>query len=1038
MQVKRIVSVLYWLFLVWVTVAKAEEIKTVPLYSGRVGSFASPTRIAVNPKLKRIYVTCQDSDNIAVIDGVSNSITGAVSVGRSPLGIAVDPDAGRIYISNQGDDTVSVIGEQNLTIIATVKVGGSPGEIAVDSKGNRVYVVNGEDNSVSVVDGSNFTVVTTVKVGKDPRGIAVNTDANEIYVANNVNDTISVIKGQDYSVVSIDNVAVLKNVSISGNNKPNGIGFDPNAKLLYVANAGTNTVNVIDTKTFKIVATTPVGNQPQRIAINPNTGRAYVSNLVSHTVSVISSRNYDVVDTIDGIGGFPGDIAIDPIAGRLYLKTDANDVYAIDAGSGRVLRQITFWGGLSEIRTNASGERLYIADRSADSVVAVDPQTLLITATGYGGRNTRGIGINDRMNEIYVANGYGYFDDVNTFILDGVTLKRIDSVETGGSTNTVGIDNQRDRVYIAVGWGNKVMVVDGKSHRVIKETIQVGTGPVSVAVNSETNKIYVVGEDSNTVSVIDGDRLEVIATVRVGGSPQGVAVNSKTNRIYVSNWSSNSVSVIDGNSSTVINTIKVGSQPRGIATNPRTNEVYVANYWGSTVSIIDGNTQRVVANVNTGRHPWGVAVHPQRDTIYVTNYGEGSITVISDLIRGAFPTPPLVSPASDEAVYSLTPTLRWTSVSNAVSYVVQVAEDVGFNKVIVDESNVKALQYTISSGILQYSKLYYWRIKARYSKGLSDWSSTWNLNVGGPSFALSLSKGLNFISLPLKPDTPYTARAFLKKLEATLVIRYDAPSQTFVPFVPEASQIDGFVIEGGQGYIVNVLGGKQVLFTGTFWTNAPPASPEPSADKENIVWAFAVAGVISAEANLEWPFGELQVMVRNQRTGRISQSALLSDKGEFATAFVDMNRKGVIRAGDTLEITVRNSREELVSVPLVREISEIDLAKATVVVNLSVGEVIPSQSQLFQNYPNPFNPETWIPFQLAESAEVTIRIYNVAGQLVRTLNLGSKSAGRYLDKKRAAYWDGRNEQSEKISSGVYFYSIEAGIFKATKKLIVTK
>ncbi|MBC8273751.1 MAG: T9SS type A sorting domain-containing protein, partial [Chloroflexi bacterium] len=99
---------------------------------------------------------------------------------------------------------------------------------------------------------------------------------------------------------------------------------------------------------------------------------------------------------------------------------------------------------------------------------------------------------------------------------------------------------------------------------------------------------------------------------------------------------------------------------------------------------------------------------------------------------------------------------------------------------------------------------------------------------------------------------------------------------------------------------------------------------------------------------------------------------------------------------------------------------------------------IPSQSQLFQNYPNPFNPETWIPFQLAESAEVTIRIYNVAGQLVRTLNLGQKTAGRYLDKTRAAYWDGRNEQNEKISSGVYFYLIEAGNFRATKKLVVAK
>jgi len=291
----------------------------------------------------------------------------------------------------------------------------------------------------------------------------------------------------------------------------------------------------------------------------------------------------------------------------------------------------------------------------------------------------------------------------------------------------------------------------------------------------------------------------------------------------------------------------------------------------------------------------------------------------------------------------------------------------------------------------------------------------------------------------MKPDVPYTARTFAEKLDSTLVIRYDAPSQEFVPFVPEASKTDGFVIEGGQGYIVNVLEEKQVTFRGTVWTNTPPASPKQIPDKENTIWAFAVAGFVSTESDLSEPFSELRVTVKNQRTGQLSQCVLTDDMGEFAIAFVDMSRKSVVvEAGDMLEITVTNSREQLVSAPVVREVSKIDLAKATIVVNLRLGEAIPSQSQLFQNYPNPFNPETWIPFQLAESAEVTIRIYNVAGQLVRVLNLGQKAAGWYLDKDRAAYWDGRNEYNERISSGVYFYSIEAGNFRATRKLVVAK
>jgi hypothetical protein len=79
---------------------------------------------------------------------------------------------------------------------------------------------------------------------------------------------------------------------------------------------------------------------------------------------------------------------------------------------------------------------------------------------------------------------------------------------------------------------------------------------------------------------------------------------------------------------------------------------------------------------------------------------------------------------------------------------------------------------------------------------------------------------------------------------------------------------------------------------------------------------------------------------------------------------------------------------------------------------------------LYQNYPNPFNPETWIPFQLAAPVDVTIRIYVQSGQLVRTLRLGHKEAGIYLEKSKAGYWDGRNDAGEQVASGVYFYQLD--------------
>ena len=99
---------------------------------------------------------------------------------------------------------------------------------------------------------------------------------------------------------------------------------------------------------------------------------------------------------------------------------------------------------------------------------------------------------------------------------------------------------------------------------------------------------------------------------------------------------------------------------------------------------------------------------------------------------------------------------------------------------------------------------------------------------------------------------------------------------------------------------------------------------------------------------------------------------------------------------------------------------------------------VPSETALLPNYPNPFNPETWIPYHLSDPAEVTLSIYSAEGRLVRTLALGHQAAGIYESKSRAAYWDGRNSVGERVASGLYFYTLTAGDFAATGKMLIMK
>ena len=100
--------------------------------------------------------------------------------------------------------------------------------------------------------------------------------------------------------------------------------------------------------------------------------------------------------------------------------------------------------------------------------------------------------------------------------------------------------------------------------------------------------------------------------------------------------------------------------------------------------------------------------------------------------------------------------------------------------------------------------------------------------------------------------------------------------------------------------------------------------------------------------------------------------------------------------------------------------------------------LLPQETTLLANYPNPFNPETWIPYQLAKPADVNVSIYTTDGALVRTLALGHQATGVYQSRGRAAYWDGRNTLGEPVASGVYFYTLTAGEFTATRRMLILK
>ena len=113
-------------------------------------------------------------------------------------------------------------------------------------------------------------------------------------------------------------------------------------------------------------------------------------------------------------------------------------------------------------------------------------------------------------------------------------------------------------------------------------------------------------------------------------------------------------------------------------------------------------------------------------------------------------------------------------------------------------------------------------------------------------------------------------------------------------------------------------------------------------------------------------------------------------------------------------------------------------ARGLQVLEQLLATLVPKSTALLANYPNPFNPETWIPYRLAKGSDVQLRIYDTQGRLVRHLDIGHQAAGLYQTRSRAAYWDGRNEMGEAVASGLYFYTLTAGDFSATRRMLILK
>jgi len=304
-------------------------------------------------------------------------------------------------------------------------------------------------------DAGVVTTLTLEPAGSQPVALAVNSSTGRIYVANAASDNLSVIDGASSTVIA----------TIPVGSAPHGVAVDPRANRVYVANSGSNELTVIDGGSNKAIATLPVGKEPWDLAADPNTGRVFVGNRGDGTVSVIDGR-YNLRIGIVSVGDLPTAVAVDPDAGRVYVvSSGSGDLSVIDGVSTLLIDTVPLTGGSSgkagDVAVDSGSNRMYVATAAAEAGDAAGGTIEVIDASNHA---------------------------------------LIGSIAIPGSAEALAVDPASGRIYVGSSSDDRMWVVDARTD-VVTSVVGLGSGLSAVAV-APAGGVYVAHADSASLSLV--------------------------------------------------------------------------------------------------------------------------------------------------------------------------------------------------------------------------------------------------------------------------------------------------------------------------------------------------------------------------------------------------------------------------------------------------------------------------------------------------------------------------------------------------------
>jgi YVTN family beta-propeller protein len=278
--------------------------------------------LAPNSSTGRLYVASREIDRLTVIDAASRQILASVAVGAFPSAVAVNETTNLVYVANRDGGSVSVVDGASHQVTATLRLqpGFNPESVAIDPRRNILYVGQEGDARVLAFDGATLAPLADFEPPlQRARAATTDLNANAWLAAYNENALAGDVFVPGFGPFAIGTTPVGRG--------PVGVGLDPIADALLVANALENTLTIVDAHTGQVTGTVPVGALPMSVVTDAVSYQIFVANALDDTLTVYDPRTGAMVATIDlPFGTTPTHLAIDAFNRRLYLSDALGNV----------------------------------------------------------------------------------------------------------------------------------------------------------------------------------------------------------------------------------------------------------------------------------------------------------------------------------------------------------------------------------------------------------------------------------------------------------------------------------------------------------------------------------------------------------------------------------------------------------------------------------------------------------------------------------------------------------------------------------------